>query len=84
VKTTRLLNIASAAGADSYLSGPSARVYLDESVFAAHGIGVEWMDYQGYPAYPQLYGPFDHAVTVLDVLFNTGPDAARYMRPTSS
>jgi len=83
-KTAHLLTIARAAKADSYLSGPSARSYLDESMFAAEGIGVEWMSYEGYPTYPQLYGPFEHGVTVLDVLFNTGPDAARYMRPAGS
>lgn len=79
VKTERLLGIAAAAGASSYLSGPSARVYFDEAMFRAAGITPEWMDYDGYPEYPQLHGPFDHAVTVLDVLFNTGPDAPRYI-----
>jgi hypothetical protein len=37
------------------------------------------MDYQGYPEYPQLHGGFEHAVTALDLLFNTGPDAPRYL-----
>ncbi|MCB1414553.1 MAG: WbqC family protein [Xanthobacteraceae bacterium] len=78
-KTERLLGIATAAGADRYLSGPSARAYFDEPMFRAAGITPEWMDYSDYPAYPQLHGPFDHAVTVLDVLFNTGPDAPRHI-----
>ena len=33
------------------------------------------MNYDGYPEYPQLHGGFEHAVSVLDLLFNTGPDA---------
>jgi hypothetical protein len=74
------LGIARAAGADRYLSGPSAKAYLDEAVFAAAGIGVEWMSYEGYSEYPQLYGEFEHAVSVLDLLFNTGLDAPRYFR----
>jgi hypothetical protein len=78
-KTERLLAIARAAGADCYLSGPSAREYFDESVFTAAGITPEWMSYQGYPEYPQLHGSFEHAVTALDLLFNTGPDAPRYL-----
>jgi hypothetical protein len=78
VKTERLLAIAGAAGAGCYLSGPSARAYFDESLFASAGIAVEWMDYAGYPEYPQLHGDFEHAVTVLDLLFNTGPEARRY------
>lgn len=79
-KTERLLRIARTAGADRYLSGPSARTYLDEPMFAAAGIAVEWMSYADYPEYPQLHGAFEHAVTVLDLLFNAGPDAPRYIR----
>jgi hypothetical protein len=83
-KTDRLLAIARAAGADRYLSGPSAKAYLDETVFAAAGIAVEWMSYEGYPEYPQLYGKFEHQVSVLDLLFNTGPDAPRYFHARSA
>src|SRR5947209_1186867 len=64
-KTERLLAIVRAAGADHYLSGPSAKDYFDEALFAKAGVALEWMSYQGYPTYPQLYGPFEHAVTVL-------------------
>jgi hypothetical protein len=78
-KTERLLGIARAAGADCYLSGPSARTYFDEQVFMAAGIETEWMNYEGYPEYQQLHGNFEHAVTVLDLLFNTGAEAPRYL-----
>jgi hypothetical protein len=78
-KTERLLAIARAAGADRYLSGPSARDYLDEDTFRAAGVATEWMSYRGYPEYSQLHGAFVHEVTALDLLFNTGPDAARYL-----
>ena len=84
VKTERLLGIVRAAGADHYLSGPSARAYFDEAAFKAAGVTPEWMDYDGYPEYKQLHGGFEHAVSVLDLLFNTGPDALRYLRRTSS
>jgi hypothetical protein len=79
VRTERLLAICRAASADCYLSGPAARVYLDEELFRASGIRVEWMDYDGYPEYPQLYPPFSHQVSALDLLFNVGEDAPRYM-----
>lgn len=83
-KTERLLNIVLAAGADRYLSGPSAKTYFDESMFAAAGIAIEWMNYDGYPEYSQMHGGFEHAVSVLDLLFNVGPDAARYLRAGSA
>ena len=79
VKTERLLGIARAAGADRYLSGPSAKAYFDESLFASAGIGVEWMSYEGYPEYRQLHGPFEPAVSVLDLLFNMGSEAPGYL-----
>lgn len=79
-KTERLLAICRAAGADHYLSGPSARAYLDEALLASSGITTEWMGYQGYPEYPQLHGDFEHAVSILDLLFNTGPEAPRYLK----
>jgi hypothetical protein len=79
-RTERLLDIAKAAGADIYLSGPSARDYFDEAMFRAAGISTEWMSYEGYPEYKQLHGGFEHAVTVLDLLFNTGPEARRFLK----
>jgi hypothetical protein len=39
------------------------------------------MSYQGYPEYRQLHGGFEHAVTALDLLFNTGPEARQYLTP---
>jgi hypothetical protein len=82
-QTERLLEIARAAGADHYLSGPSAKVYFDETLFSGAGIKVEWMSYEGYPPYPQPHGPFEPAVTVLDLLFNVGPEAPRYLHASS-
>lgn len=78
-KGERLLSICQAAGATRYVSGPAARTYLDERRFHEEGVEVEWMSYEGYPEYEQLYPPFDHRVSVLDLLFSVGEDAPRYM-----
>ena len=78
-KTERLVGICEQAGADTYISGPAARAYIDPSAFAAKGITLTYFDYTGYPEYTQLYPPFDHHVSVLDLLFNVGPDASQYM-----
>lgn len=79
-RTELLVALCRQAGATTYLSGPAARAYLDESAFAAAGVAVGWMDYGGYREYPQVHPPFVHEVSVVDLLLNTGPDAAQYLR----
>jgi hypothetical protein len=79
-KTERLASLCQQAGGDEYLSGPSARDYIDESIFKAKNIKLSWFDYNGYPEYPQLFGKFEHGVSILDLLFNCGKDARKYMR----
>jgi hypothetical protein len=78
-RTERLVALCRAAGADAYLSGPSARAYLDAEQFERAGIALEYMDYAGYPAYPQLHPPFEHGVSVIDLLFHAGPQAPSYI-----
>lgn len=79
-RVERLVGICGQAGADVYLSGPAASDYLDESLFTNAGVCVEWMHYDGYPEYPQLFAPFAHGVTILDLLFNVGAEHAAFMR----
>ena len=78
-KTGKLVNICKELNATHYISGPSARSYLEEGQFAEQGIRVEWLNYSGYKEYPQQFGSFDHAVSILDLLFNTGPAARSFM-----
>ncbi|MGE0199582.1 MAG: WbqC family protein [Candidatus Melainabacteria bacterium] len=83
-KSGRLLRLCQKLKATRYLSGPAAKAYLDVAAFETAGIAVEWMTYDHYPAYPQLHRPEGetcvHTVSVLDLLFNLGPDAAYYLR----
>ncbi len=79
-KSERLLSICQATGADHYLSGPAAKDYMDVELFESRGVRVTFADYSGYPEYPQPHGQFEHAVTVLDLLFQVGPDALDYMK----
>ena len=80
-KSERLVQLVRDAGGTAYISGPAARDYLDVSLFEQAGQTVEWMDYAGYPEYRQLGPtPFEHGVSVLDLLFNTGPEAPHYMQ----
>lgn len=79
-KTERLADLCAQAGGTEYISGPAARDYIVEEVFTGRGITLSWFDYSGYPEYPQLWGEFVHGVSILDLLFNCGKDAPRYMK----
>ena len=78
-QTDRLVSICRAAGASIYLSGPSAAAYIEPEKFAAAGVALEYFSYDGYPEYDQLYPPFEHGVSIVDLLLAQGPDARRYM-----
>jgi len=79
-QTERLVKWCRELKATEYISGPAAKAYIDESLFMETSIKVRYMDYSGYPEYKQLYGPFDHAVSIVDLIFNEGPNATRYMK----
>jgi len=79
-KSERLVNLVQQANGDEYISGPAAKDYLDVSLFEHENIKVTWMDYSGYAIYDQLYPPFEHGVTILDLIFNEGPNAINYMK----
>jgi hypothetical protein len=79
-QTARLIGLCKQAGATEYLSGPTAKGYLDEELLRSEGIQLSYMDYSGYPEYAQLYPPFEHRVSIIDLLFNEGPEARKYMK----
>ena len=79
-QTEKLLGICKDCSADVYLSGPAAKDYFDEAIAEQMGVSVEWMDYANYPVYEQLHSPFEHGVTILDLIFNEGPNATNYMK----
>ena len=79
-KTERLVALCQQANASSYVSGPSARAYIDEAAFARAGITLSYFDYADYPEYPQLHPPFVHSVTVLDLLVHTGASARNFLK----
>jgi len=79
-KTERLVDLCKQRGASEYLSGPAAGNYIKPELFSQENIHLTYIDYSGYPEYPQLYPPFEHYVSVLDLIFNTGPKAGMYMK----
>ncbi|NMN73801.1 WbqC family protein [Rhizobium sp. 57MFTsu3.2] len=79
-RTERLAELCTQAQATEYVSGPAAKEYIDESVFNGRNVKLTWFDYTGYHEYPQLWGSFTHFVSIVDLLFNCGNEAPRYMR----
>ena len=79
-KSERLANIAKQSEATEYVSGPAAKEYINEGVFNHFGIKLTWFDYSDYKPYTQLWGSFYHDVSILDLLFNCGKDASKYLK----
>jgi hypothetical protein len=79
-KTERLVDLCRRAGGTHYISGPAARDYIEPHLFDEAGIDLSFFDYAGYPEYPPRFGKFEHGLSVLDLLFNTGPQAPRFMK----
>ena len=77
-RTARLLGLLAAVGADHYISGPSAREYIEEDKLREAGVTLEYMSYE-YPEYEQLYPPFEPQVSILDLLFMKGPEAGEWI-----
>jgi len=72
--TQRLIDICRAAGGDTYLAGRDGARYMDLDRFADSGIRVVFQDYH-HPVYPQLFGSFVSHLSVVDLLFNCGPES---------
>jgi WbqC-like protein family len=83
-KSERLLSICEQLGVQEYVSGQAAADYLNEQLFQLHGLSVHWYSYAGYPEYEQLHHPFEHGVSIIDLLVHTGDDAPKYMRSFGS
>src|SRR5262249_8299798 len=83
-RAERLISLCRQAGATTYISGPTARDYLDPAVFAEAGIQLVFMDYARSPRDPPLHPPFPHQVSVVDLLLNAGPAARACMTSTAS
>jgi len=78
--TENLLTVCTECEATQYLSGPAAKEYIDLNLFNDAGITVQWMNYSKYPEYSQQFPPFEHSVSILDLLFNEGPQAKLFMK----
>ena len=79
-QTKKLLGICKDCKTNIYLSGKAAQSYFDEELAKKENIEVEWMDYSGYKEYEQRFEPFEHGVSILDLIFNEGSNATKFMK----
>lgn len=75
----RLIDICQALGADTYLSGRDGVKYMNMDRFSARGVRVKLQDFE-HPVYAQLFGAFISQMSVLDLLFNCGPDSLKVLK----
>jgi hypothetical protein len=79
-RNERLIDACEKLSADVYLSGPAARNYLDLELFEKSKIKLEWMDYSNYVEYRQLFGHFNHNVSIIDLLLNEGFKSRNFLK----
>jgi hypothetical protein len=82
-KTEKLVSLCKQAGATEYISGPAAQAYINQELFRSENIALSYIDYSGYPEYQQLFPPFDHRVSIIDLIFNEGLNARKYLKSFS-
>ncbi len=82
-KRTRLvLDICQSLNASRYLSSIGAEEYMKadnaKELFEKEKIRVEFLEYN-HPRYPQLFGEFIPDLSVVDCLFNCGPNSSKVL-----
>jgi hypothetical protein len=76
--TDRLIDICKALGADTYLAGRGGAGYMDMARFEKNGLKVIMQEFK-HPVYSQLFGDFQSHLSIVDLLFNCGPDSLKIM-----
>ncbi|MEO8146186.1 MAG: WbqC family protein [Bacteroidia bacterium] len=79
-KTERLVDLCKQLGTTDYYSGPKAKGYVDENLFEEADIKLHYFNHSGYGEYEQLYPPFEHAVSIIDLLCCEGKQAACFLK----
>jgi hypothetical protein len=74
-----LIDLCRAVGGTTYLAGQGGAGYMDLARFAKADIVVSAQDYR-HPEYPQRYTPFVSHLSVVDLLFNCGPEGLAVLR----
>lgn len=73
-KDDLILNLCREVKADVYISGPFGREYLNAQNFLDASIELQFHDY-AHPQYRQAFPGFEPYMSIVDLLFNHGPDS---------
>lgn len=76
--TEKIVDIVRAAGCRQYLAWESDRSFLNAEQFEQAGIEVVYLDFRP-PQYHQQHGAFIPNLSIIDLLFNYGPEAKRFL-----
>ena len=79
-KSLRILDICTKNNCTVYISSSKAKNYIDESLFKENKIKIAFEDFQNYPKYEQLWGSFEEKVSIVDLMFNEGPNTYKFMK----
>ena len=77
--TEMIIQILNKVEASEYLAGASGKNYMDTAALKMAGIKVKYQHFK-HPIYTQLFKhPFVKNLAAIDLLFNEGPDAKKYI-----
>ncbi|RKR10932.1 WbqC-like protein [Flavobacterium sp. 90] len=79
-RSERLLDICLNLNGTDYYSGPAAKAYMNEQIFDKEGVKIHYIDYSNYPEYHQMHEPFEHSVSILDLIFNEGSNSKDFLK----
>ena len=78
-KTELIIDIGNTVGGNIYLSGQGGGYdYNDEKLLIKNDIELTYSDFK-HPIYPQLWGAFESHLSIIDLLFNCGPESSRIL-----
>lgn len=76
--TARIVEIAKKTNSTAYLCEQSYRGILDEKLFTEAGIALNFCDAR-QSLYHQLFGAFVPGLSIIDLLFNEGDEAKKFL-----
>ncbi len=78
-KTNLIIDICKELGVNTYLSGTGGgKEYNDEQKLNQADITLTYSDFN-HPQYPQLWGEFESHLSVIDLMFNCGPESSSFL-----